>query len=500
MKMQFDFDAVVIGSGAGGAAFAHRLAHSGKIVLVVERGARPPQSPPAQNEQSTLIDKQPYDDRPINVNGVPHRLYMGGILGGGTSLFGGVMLRPTDDDFQPGRYYGGRLPRELWEWPITYEDLKPFYDQAETLYSLAGSSDDAFAPLHPPAPSLDPDVLPMAPINERLMKRNRAEGLRPFRLPLAIDSRKCLRCSACAGYLCPHGARRSAAQIIDEAVSQGDVHVATNTEVERLEVGQNGLICGAVLRERKAGTARTVRARCYALAAGAIGSPAILLRSGIEGPHIGRNFMMHYSPIAAGTFAKSTDADRTFVKQVGFADYYFGTPAMPEKMGIIQSLPAPGPLMLAKTGLKRLPRSIVNFLRRQMVPLAGIVEDLPNPNNRIVLERDGSIALEHEFSDFDRQRGTALGREMCRILRRGGALVCALRSFPSREHVAHQCGTLRLGSDPQHAVVDRDCRMFARSNLYVVDGSVLPTSMGVGPSLTIVANALRVAQSALASI
>jgi choline dehydrogenase-like flavoprotein len=340
----------------------------------------------------------------------------------------------------------------------------------------------------------------MAPINERLIKSNRAGGLRPFRLPLAIDSRTCLRCSSCAGYLCPHGARRSAAQIVDEAVSRGNVHLATNTEVERLEVGGNGPICGAVVRERGTGVARTVRARCYAMAAGAIGSPAILLRSGIEGPHVGRNFMMHYSPIAVGTFAKSTHADRTFVKQVGFADYYFGTPAMPEKMGIIQSLPAPGPLMLAKTGLRRWPRWILNFLRRQMVPLAGIVEDLPHPNNRIMLQRDGSIALEHEFSDFDRRRGTALGREMCRILRRAGALFCALRSFPSREHVAHQCGTLRFGSDPQHAVVDRDCRMFARPNLYVVDGSVLPTSMGVGPSLTIVANALRVAQVALASI
>jgi choline dehydrogenase-like flavoprotein len=243
-----------------------------------------------------------------------------------------------------------------------------------------------------------------------------------------------------------------------------------------------------------------MRAKCYALAAGAIASPTILLRSGINGSHVGRNFMMHYSPIVVGVFAGSTEADHTFVKQVGFADYYFGTPTMPDKMGIIQSLPAPGPLMLAKSGLKRWPRFLLQFLRKRMLPLAGIVEDLPNPANRVELKRDGSIGLRHEFSAYDHQRGRALAREMCCILHRAGAVVCSSRSFPSREHVAHQCGTLRCGRDPKHAVVDADCRMFGQPNLFVVDGSALPTSLGVGPSLTIVANALRVARVALASI
>ena len=79
-------------------------------------------------------------------------------------------------------------------------------------------------------------------------------------------------------------------------------------------------------------------------------------------------------------------------------------------------------------------------------------------------------------------------------------MICSSRSFPSREHVAHQCGTLRFGRDPAHAVVDADCRWFGRPNLFVVDGSVLPTSMGVGPSLTIIANALRVARTAVAAM
>ncbi|MEZ6060956.1 MAG: GMC oxidoreductase [Planctomycetaceae bacterium] len=208
--------------------------------------------------------------------------------------------------------------------------------------------------------------------------------------------------------------------------------------------------------------------------------------------------MMHwYSPIAIGLFAGATEADHTFVKQVGFADFYFGTAGCPRKMGIVQSLPAPGPLLLAKSGLKHVPQRVVQFLRARMLPLAGIVEDLPNPANRVSLRKDGGIRLEHSFNRFDQLRGQALGREMKRILRATGAVSTIVKEFPSHEHVAHQCGTVRMGSSPRHASVDRDGRLFGRANLFVVDGSVLPTSMGVGPSLTIVANSLRVASLAL---
>ncbi|MGD9634054.1 MAG: GMC family oxidoreductase N-terminal domain-containing protein [Pirellulales bacterium] len=497
--MDFDFDAVVFGSGAGGSAFAQSLAKAGKRVLVVERGARPNADHVPLDERTALIEKRPYDDRQIRVNETKLQLYMGGVLGGGTAVFGGVMLRPSTDDFLPGRHYADRLPRELWEWPIGYEDLRDYFDEAERLYAVASCPQEDFSPLHAPADSEPHAVLPVARINERLMAANRQRGLRPFQLPLAIDARRCARCANCAGYLCPHEARRSAAQIVDETAARHDLTVMTDTEVERLQLSGDGSIEGAMLRNRD-GSRSTVRARCYALAAGAIGSPAILMRSGIEGPQIGRNYMMHYSPLAVGLFAQPTGANHTFVKQVGFADFYFGTPALREKMGLVQSLPAPGPLMLAKTGMRRWPRCAVRFLRKRMLPLVGIVEDLPNPANRVVLGEDGSIELRHEFSAFDRERGRALAREMCAILRRAGAVLCGSRSFPSREHVAHQCGTLRFGSDARHAAVDRDCRVFGRENLFVVDGSVLPTSLGIGPSLTIVANALRVANVAIAGI
>ena len=143
--MQYDYDVIVVGGGAGGATFAAACASAGKSVLLLERGDRyPVDGPSSQDEKANLIDKRPYDDRDVDVNGRTKRLYMGGILGGGTSLYGGALLRPSEPDFQPGRYYGERIPRAIWDWPISYQDLEPYYTEAERLYGVAGCGDEDF--------------------------------------------------------------------------------------------------------------------------------------------------------------------------------------------------------------------------------------------------------------------------------------------------------------------------------------------------------------------
>ncbi|MBN9517263.1 GMC family oxidoreductase, partial [bacterium] len=119
---------------------------------------------------------------------------------------------------------------------------------------------------------------------------------------------------------------------------------------------------------------------------------------------------------------------------------------------------------------------------------------------RVTLGPDGQPRLRHRFGKYDRYRGKRLGREMARILKQAGAVVAIRKKFASDEHVAHQCGTLRFGTDPAHAVLDQDCRLFGHPNVFVVDGSFLPTSLGVGPALTIIANALRVAGVAAAEL
>ncbi|MGC3967869.1 MAG: GMC family oxidoreductase [Pirellulales bacterium] len=508
--MSYDFDAVVIGSGAGGAAFASRFVRAGKSVLVVERGDDPlgADSPfhrhgaidELRDERATLIEKRYYDDRKITVNTEPLRLYMGGVVGGGTSLFGGAMMRPSDDDFRPGRRYGDRLPHELWDWPVTYEELTPYFDEAEALYHVAADPSDDYGPLPAPLHRRADELLPQAPINGRLVAANQAAGLKPFRLPLAIDARRCERCDACAGFLCPNGARRSAVAVVGRCRRTRHAHRGRQY---RSRATRNRA-CRSYRRRRVAPPRRRhptnrARPRDGARRRG-IGFARIALRSGIAGPHVGRNYMMHYSPIAVGIFAHCTGAAETFVKQIGFADFYFGTPELPHKTGLVQSLPTPGPLMMAKLGLRRWPQGVRNFLRNRMLLLAGIVEDLPNPENRVTVADGERISLRHEFSEFDRARGKALGDECAAFCDCAGAVFQSSRAFPSREHVAHQCGTLRFGRNPRHAAADRDGRFLGHENLFVVDGSLLPTSTGVGPSLTITALALRGADAALAGI
>jgi choline dehydrogenase-like flavoprotein len=487
--MTDDFDIIVIGSGAGGGTFAYACAREGKKTLLLERGRSYEPQESVHSEHAMLIEKEPYDDRPVAVNGVSRRLYMGGTLGGGTALYGAALMRPSADDFHPGRHYGERLPRHLWDWPIGYDDLEPYYSEAEALYSVSGAAEDDFGPLEKPR-RFPHQPIPVKPINRKLMAANRARGLQPFRLPLAIDFDRCRECDSCPGFICPNGARRSSAHL----VAKSAVQVRTNVEVERFSHDGRGQVDGVHVVDRGSGQREIYRARRYALAAGAIGSPSVLLRSGLDGPQVGRNYMMHVCPVVVGIFPGHTGADETYVKQVGFADFYHGTKEYAHKLGLVQSLPAPGPAMLAKVTSRHVPAAALRWLRKHMLPLTGIVEDLPDPANRVCLGTDGAAVLQHRFSPYDLERGRTLGRLMVKILRNAGALFCPAKSFPSEEHVAHQCGTLRCGADRNHAVVDADCRLFDQPNVFVVDGSVLPTSLGVGPALTIMANALRVAK------
>jgi choline dehydrogenase-like flavoprotein len=492
--MPYDFDIVVIGSGAGGGTFAYACAKAGKSVLLLERGSQQIPAGGSHDEKAMLIDKKPYDDRPVRVNGLLRRLYAGGVLGGSTSLYGAALMRPSTEDFHPGKHYGDRIPRGIWDWPIGYESLEPYYNEAESLYGVAGASEDDFGPLQKPRHGYPHPPIPPKPINQKLIAANRVRGLKPFRLPLAIDFSRCLQCGSCPGFTCVNGARRSSAQLIEQAQAERlPLRVFTGVEVERFSHDGRGQIDRVCTRDRRTGERIEYRAKRYALAAGAIASPALLLRSQVTGDWIGRNYMMHLSPIVVGLFRRRTGADETYVKQIGFADYYLGTKRYPHKMGIVQSLPVPGPLMLKKALGKRLPRAVIRYVRQRMLPLTGIIEDLPNPINRVSLGDDGQADLHHKFSAYDLDRGRWLSRLMRRILRNAGALVCLSKSFPSHEHVAHQCGTLRFGSGSDHAAADADCRLFGQPNVFVVDGSFFPTSLGVGPALTIMANALRVA-------
>ena len=494
----YDCDVIVIGSGAGGGTLAAACAARGYSVLVLERGEQPPQvlehRQSAELENWAIIEKQPCDDRRIRLNGVDRRMYIGGRAGGSTGLYGAAMLRPQPEDFEPGQFYRSRLPEYLQRWPLSYDEFVPWLRRAEELFHVSGALGAGFHEEQGLTNATSAAPLPQLPLtstNQRVLQRLQDAGHKVWRLPLAIDASKCLRCDFCAGFPCPTGARRSSLQLLQQAIADGrQLQLRTRVEALRLQISA-GRVESLLVRERGSGRESALRARRYVIASGALGTAALLLSSGIEHPQLGRNYMLHCSPIVVGLFARNTGGAETFIKQLGVSDYYLGTPEFSEKMGIVQSLPAPGPQMLAQNGLGWLPTILRRLLRTRMLPMVGIIEDLPNPANRVELSDSGQIVLQHEFSEFDRQRAAAQSAAIVGLLRTAGAVKAVAGRLPPIEHAGHQCGTARFGTDSRHAVLDPDCRLFSHPEVFVADASFMPTSLGVGPALTVAANALR---------
>lgn len=500
--MPNDYDAIVIGSGAGGGTVAWSLAAQGKRVLLVERGKRFAETQAFQDESRMLVEMAAFDDRTFRVNERDARLYIGGVLGGGTALYGAALLRPSREDFHPGKVYGNTLQQELWDWPITYDELEPYYDRAEALLGVAGDSAATVPHVCTPAAGYPFPVPDLEPINRTLKRGMERAGYHPFHLPLGIDFSRCLRCPTCPGFICPNGARASTiSRLLDVAVQQYGLQIRTRVEAERLLLDPHGKARGLRVRTRPSGTVEELTADTYVLSAGAIGSPAVLIKSGYNdrSGQLGRNYMYHCGALVAGIFRQPTGGAAQFIKQLGFTDLYFGTKEFPHKLGYVQTLPVPGPLSVRQNAPVPVPLALAGQLAKRMVIISGAVEDLPQPNNRVTLDQSGTIRLTHRFHPYDIQRSRWYLARLKEVMRHTGALFSFGATGEKDDlHTAHQVGTLRFGTDPATSVLDPNCRLHGYENVFVVDGSFMPTSLGVGPALTITANALRVAEKIIA--
>jgi choline dehydrogenase-like flavoprotein len=242
----------------------------------------------------------------------------------------------------------------------------------------------------------------------------------------------------------------------------------------------------------------TLRASHVIVAAGALATPHLLLSSGLQhlnpaGQYVGRMLMRHCNSIVFGVFPNRLDAAREFHKQLGFNDVYFGSDRMAGKLGTIQQIHGPPP-GLVRAGLPgMLGRGAAHMIGR-MTGLINIATDEPRFENRVTTG-DGTDALgmrnavvEHCYTQRDRAARAELERVSRRILTEAGAAFTV--TMPVRTF-SHALGSVRAGASAHLAPLDASLRFRGISNLHVTDGSCLPTSAGVNPSLTIAAMALR---------
>lgn len=482
-------DIIIIGSGMGGATMAAGLALTGKRILILERGEHLKPSPQDRSD-TAIFTKGHYrpDEEWLDGNGKPFNPGNYYYVGGNSKFYGAVLIRYRREDFAPIVHMGGTTPG----WPITYDELEPFYSQAEGLYSVRGQiGQDPTEPAHSavyPYPPV-PDEPPIAALRQRLTKA----GLHPASLPLGVDLPQWLARARTPWDAFPDttgGKMDAETAALKSALRHKNVQLRTKAKVTRLQTGADGRITGVELAE---GTVLT--APIVVLAAGAIQTAALLLASanadypcGLanRSDQVGRNFMNHNSSAVLALHPLWKN-DSIYQKTLMVNDYYLTGGPNGEPLGNIQLLgKISGTILSATTAL---PRFVANWVARHSVDLYAMSEDLPNPDSRVTV-KDGQIVLDWKRSNWDAH--LALVARLKAKLRQAGYPIVLSRAF-DRRTPSHQCGTARMGKDPKTSVVDTFCRAHDHANLFITDASVLPTSAAVNPALTVAALALRAA-------
>ncbi len=494
--MTAHFDVIIIGSGAGGGTMAQALSTTEARILILERGDFVPQED--ENWSPVAVWKHlryRARERWLDGRGREWTPYTHYGVGGNTKFWGSVLYRLRREDFQAVPHADGISPA----WPITYETLEPFYDRAERLYHVRGQ-----AGLDPTEPARGPypyDPVPHSEEMAAIVEKLRAQGLHPSPLPLGIlrpgEPGGCILCNTCNSFACKLLAKSEAdVCCVRPALRRPNVTIWTNACASRLIADASGRRVEAVEVERNGETMR-VAAPLVVVACGAVNSAALLLRSAsVAHPHglanssgmVGRRYMAHLATMMQG-FHPFRVNSTVFQKTVAINDYYLRGPHADYPLGQIQSQGRTHGVM-AQTAYPWIPLWPYEQWVARGVDWLAMSEDLPLLDNRVTVDPDGRIRL--RYTPNNTKPHAELVRETHRILRRLGFWTVVKHSHGSR-NTTHQCGTVVFGTDPRHSVLDTFCRAHDIENLFVVDASFFPSSAAVNPGLTIVAQALRVA-------
>ncbi|HXV27484.1 MAG TPA: GMC family oxidoreductase [bacterium] len=491
------FDIIIIGTGAGGGTLAYALAGTGKKILVLERGDFLIRSKDNW-DPAKVFGKEIYHTKEhwLTKDGKTFRPGQAYMVGGQTKVYGAALLRLRREDLGEIQYEDGISPA----WPLTYEDLEPYYTEAEKIYFVHGERGED--PTEPPAskPFPYPKLSHESRIEE-VHEELRGQGLHPFHLPIAIkrfeDNIKdspCIRCDTCDGFPCMVNAKGdSEICCVNHALTHPNVTLLTRAKVEKIETDASGRRVTGVSVTRD-GQMLVFGADTIISSCGAINSAALLLRSadsknpkGLANSSglVGKNYMCHNnSAMLAIHFTKTNPT--LFQKTIGVNDFYFGKNGA---RGHIQLL-GKATEGLLKCDQPNAPAFILKYMATHSVDWWFTTEDLPNPENAIEATKDGNIRV--NYTPNNRKPHALLIQEFKKVLRKLGFSVLLTKAMPINA-VAHQVGTTVFGKDPEKSVLDPWCRAHDHENLYVVDGGFFPSSSGVNPALTIAAQALRVA-------
>lgn len=491
------WDAVVIGSGFGGAMVARPLIDAGLSVLMLERGDWVWRGPDNWNPSAAgLLTPHYSSESPYRVCSSQGEQKIGAFfnVGGPSVFYGGASFRYRENDFTPDPALIGDSRAA---WPIGYTELEPWYAEAEGLLGVAGQA--AADPTEPPRSGPYPGrASGLAPHSARLAEAALEMGQHPFPIPLAINRGQaperpsCIACSTCDGFACAIGAKNDlAVGVIPELVRRG-LSLWTNAVVRRV-LQRRGRAIGVECVDRVSHQRFVVRADRVILAAGALATPHLLLGSGLArfnpaGHLIGRFLTRHLNTVVFGLFPHRVNPAQEFLKQLAILDHY-------AEGGAIQQIAAP-PAAVVRTQVPWVMRPIASLLLSRLSGLLTIAEDQPRYHNRLELDPSchdqfglPQLVIRHRYSPRDLQRGGVLVQAARAILSRAGAVACYTHRIGT---FSHALGTVRMGESPDSAPLDGSGRFRGVDQLWVSDGSTLPTAAAVNPSLTIAANALRI--------
>lgn len=516
-------DALIIGSGAAGGIVAKELAEAGLQVLVLERGTHWTHQhavhdelrggdefiPGGVTKLEGLADNprtfrrdegSPLQTAPIGFNAFS--------VGGGTQWYGAAAWRFHPEHFRMKSTYGRPEGTTLENWPVSYDDLEPFYEKAEYELGVAGLA--GADPFEPPRRKPYPvPPLPTNPQGELFAKAARKLGLHPFPPPFAILTAPyqgrpaCIRCPFCIGFTCEVNAKSSTAvTVIPKALETGNCTLLTHCVVDRILTDDRGRVIGAsYFDEHKRHHHQP--ARLVIVSANAGESARLLLNSGDRhfpnglansSDQVGRNVMTHIGANSYGIFEEEIPHDWGPGPSMAVNDFAEGTLGG----GHIYNFYVHHPIRFSQMrppGAPRWGRAHKEFQRkyfRRFMRMNSDVQDMPAESNRVEIDpevRDAwgipVLRITRKFLPIDIEHSEFVMARQREILEAAGAIEIWSQEPGGGGFLGqHQCGTCRMGDDPKNSVLNRYCQTHDADNLFVIDTSCFVTFPGHNPSLT----------------